>query len=90
MPSTNGPIKAPTATSTIISGIRRKRRDELCDRASAEYEPEIPEDVLGFHDLPLLFDEVHEPFGERCPAQVLQAVAPRDLPASTPLLLWQL
>ncbi len=69
-------------------GNSQKRRDQLRDQTGAENEAEIPEDVRGFHSLPLLPDDIHESLRERTPTQVLHAVAPHDFPAPASLLFW--
>ena len=49
MPSADGPISAPIATSTIICGTRRSSRDRPGAEAGTEDQPEAAQDLLNVH-----------------------------------------
>ena len=50
-PSTEGPIRAPAATSTTIWGSLSDGRDELRDQPGTQHEAEVAEDMLYVHPL---------------------------------------
>src|SRR5215218_9390838 len=87
-PSTEGPIRAPAATSTTIWGSLMTVAMSCETSPAVSNEAEVAEDMLNL--LHPLTDQGHELLRQRPPTQVLHAIPAHDLLAPPPLLLRQL